>query len=120
VAKKLGKVKVTIVAIFGNKNNFLRKKPIDKIKNSYRWSKRKIKKYFYFSKKLKEKKILIPTLFFKIIENREKNFKRCFIYPNIKYNIKKDKLRDHLIDCSIIENEIRAHYLKSSYELSKN
>jgi len=50
-------------------------------------------------------KIAVPSSFWKMIYNDEKNYKKCFLYQNINnIDIKKDKLKQHLVDCdSLIE-----------------
>jgi len=55
-------------------------------------------------KRLKKQNIAIPKGFYKILYNKEKNFERCFYYENntLTYQ-KKDKLKKHLIECSLIE-----------------
>ena len=56
-------------------------------------------------KRLKKQNIAIPKGFYKILFNKEKNFERCFYYKNTssRYD-KKDKLKKHLIECSLIQN----------------
>lgn len=44
-------------------------------------------------------KLSVPTTFYKIIFNDNKNFKKCFKYENIEINTTIDKLKDHQIDC---------------------
>jgi len=47
-------------------------------------------------------KISVPNGFYKIIWNDHKNFKKCFYYKNVKnVDVKKDKLKNHLIVCPI-------------------
>jgi len=51
------------------------------------------------SKKIKNN-ISVPTSFVKVLFNNKENFSKCFKYENIKdIDIKKDKLKNHLIDC---------------------
>ena len=45
-------------------------------------------------------KIAVPTGFYKIIYNEDKNFRRCFYFKNIKYDVSTDKLRNHVVDCN--------------------
>ncbi len=46
-------------------------------------------------------KIAVPSAFWKMIYNDEKNYKKCFYYKNDNnITTKKDKLREHLIDCN--------------------
>ncbi len=46
-------------------------------------------------------KIAVPTGFWKIIYNDEKNYKKCFYYENdLDIVVRDDKLRNHLVDCS--------------------
>jgi len=45
-------------------------------------------------------KIAVPSFFWKMIYNDETNYKKCFMYQNINdIDIKKDKLKQHLVDC---------------------
>ena len=56
--------------------------------------------YSKSTKQIGKNKITVPNTFYKIIFNDKSNFKRCFKYENLKnIDTKKDKLRDHLIDC---------------------
>lgn len=61
--------------------------------------------YSHNPKRLKKQNIAIPKGFYKILFNKEKNFERCFYYKNTssRYD-KKDKLKKHLIECSLIQN----------------
>jgi len=55
-------------------------------------------------KRLKKQNIAIPRGFYKILYNKEKNFEKCFYYKNDSSSYpKKDKLKNHLIECSLIE-----------------
>ena len=55
-------------------------------------------------KRLEKQNIAIPQGFYKIIYNKEKDFERCFYYKNDSSSYeKKEKLRKHLIECSLIE-----------------
>ena len=55
-------------------------------------------------KRLEKQNIAIPQGFYKILYNKEKDFERCFYYKNDSSSYeKKEKLRKHLIECSLIE-----------------
>jgi len=55
-------------------------------------------------KRLEKQNIAIPQGFYKIIYNKEKDFERCFYYKNDSSSYeKKEKLKKHLIECSLIE-----------------
>lgn len=55
-------------------------------------------------KRLKKQNIAIPQGFYKILFNKEKNFERCFYYKNDSSSYqKKEKLKKHLIECSLIK-----------------
>ena len=55
-------------------------------------------------KRLKKQNIAIPQGFYKILFNKDKNFEKCFYYKNdISSYKKKDKLKNHLIECSQIK-----------------
>lgn len=55
-------------------------------------------------KRLKKQNIAIPQGFYKILYNEEKDFERCFYYKNDSSSYeKKEKLKKHLIECSLIE-----------------
>ena len=55
-------------------------------------------------KRLKRQNIAIPKGFYKILYNKEKDFERCFYYKNDSSSYeKKEKLKKHLIECSLIE-----------------
>jgi endonuclease G len=103
LATKLGKIEVYTGVIYDNKNNYLTKKPIELI-NTKKWSPKKVikyKKYFQKNKeKLEKKRIVIPTAFFKIYKGE--NFKKCFLYKNKPVDLKTDKLKSHLIECSLL------------------
>lgn len=47
-------------------------------------------------------KIAVPSSFWKIIFNDSKNFKRCFKYDNAVPDVKSDKLKNHEVDCSML------------------
>ncbi len=52
-------------------------------------------------KRIGKHKVAIPDAFWKIMYNNEKNFKKCFYYKNnLQVDVKKDKLKNHLIDCN--------------------
>ncbi|WP_434657330.1 DNA/RNA non-specific endonuclease [Sulfurimonas sp. NW9] len=54
-------------------------------------------------KRIGKNKIAVPTAFWKIIYNDIKNYKKCFYYKNdLDVNSKGDKLKNHLVDCSIL------------------
>lgn len=47
--------------------------------------------------------IAIPSGFTKIIENKSKDFKRCFYFANhFRGSVKQDKLRDHEVNCNTL------------------
>jgi endonuclease G len=63
-----------------------------------------IMRYSSNPKRLKKQNIAIPKGFYKILYNKAKNFERCFYYKNDTSTYpKKDKLKRHLIECSLIE-----------------
>jgi len=48
--------------------------------------------------------IAVPKSFWKMIFNDEKNYKKCFLYENDRtIDTKKDKLKNHLIECSLLD-----------------
>ena len=48
-------------------------------------------------------KIAVPIAFWKMIYNDEKKYKKCFYYKNnININWKQDRLKNHLVDCNIL------------------
>ena len=50
--------------------------------------------------------IKIPTRLYRIYYNNEHNFERCFMYENkLHIDYKKDKLKDHEIDCREIKRK---------------
>jgi endonuclease G len=56
--------------------------------------------YSKLTQQIGKNKISVPNTFYKVIFNDKADFRKCFKYENIKdIDIKKDKLRDHLIDC---------------------
>ena len=98
IAKKLGKVQVTIGVEYNNPNNILVKRPISSIKSASKWSLNKIRKYHNFDKQLREKHIVVPSGFWK--HYKAEGFEKCFYYENKFVDIKQDKLANHIIDCS--------------------
>jgi len=51
--------------------------------------------------------IVIPTGFYRIYYNNESNFEKCFYYENIlDIDVKKDKLKDHQINCDDIRKRV--------------
>jgi len=51
-------------------------------------------------KRIGRNKIAVPSAFWKMIFNDDKNYKKCFFYKNDLNAITKgDKLKNHLIDC---------------------
>ena len=52
-------------------------------------------------KRIGKNKIAVPSGFWKMIYNNEKNYKKCFYYKNDLSAVSKgDKLKNHLIDCN--------------------
>jgi len=48
--------------------------------------------------------IVIPTGFYRIYYNNQAKFEKCFYYKNSEFvNVKKDKLKDHIVDCNTIQ-----------------
>ena len=61
-------------------------------------------KYSNKSKKIKGG-VVVPDGFYKVLFSDDGKFKKCFYYVNKKYSqaeIRKDKLKNHLVDCSKI------------------
>jgi len=55
-------------------------------------------------KHISRQHIAIPEGFYKILYNEEKDFERCFYYKNDASSYpKKNKMKNHLIECSFIE-----------------
>ena len=51
-------------------------------------------------KKMGKNKISISKGYYKILQNKEKKFKKCFYYKNNKnVKVKGDKLKQHIVDC---------------------
>jgi endonuclease G len=48
----------------------------------------------------RRKKITVPVGFYKVLFNEEKGFRKCFYYRNVASDPRRDRLRDHEIDCS--------------------
>ena len=105
IASKLGLLNVITGVEYKNKNNFLVKKPLSLIKKSYKWKRNKIYKYYKQDKYLRKKKIIIPSAFWKHYTGPN-GFEKCFFYENKLIDPEKDKLRDHEVSCSSIENLI--------------
>jgi len=54
-------------------------------------------------KRIGKNKIAVPDAFWKMIYNNEKKYQKCFYYENnLNINVKSDKLKNHLIDCSLL------------------
>ena len=63
-----------------------------------------IARYTPTPKRISKQRIAIPEGFYKILYNKDKNFERCFYYKNDASTYqKKDKLKQHLIVCALIE-----------------
>lgn len=61
-------------------------------------------------KRIGKNQIAIPTAFYKKLYNTSKNYEKCFYYKNdLNIDVKKDKLENHLVDCSTI------HTLSNTY-----
>lgn len=59
-------------------------------------------------KKIGRNQISVPSGFYKMIYNIDKKFQKCFYYKNdLKVKVKGDKLKSHIIDCSVITNIVR-------------
>lgn len=43
--------------------------------------------------------ILVPVGFYKVIINKEQNFRECFYYRNVEVDPSGDKLKQHVVDC---------------------
>lgn len=55
-------------------------------------------------KRIGENRVAVPDAFWKMIYNDSKNYKKCFYYKNdLKAEVKGDKLKDHLVDCSTMD-----------------
>jgi endonuclease G len=51
-------------------------------------------------KRIGKNQIAVPSAFWKMIYNDEKNYKKCFYYENKNdIDVKADKLKNHLVDC---------------------
>lgn len=108
-ALQFGNIKVTNLIDYSN-YTILKKLPLNDIierqekKNGFKNAKHKEQ---YINKKMREEKALekaqihIPSGFYKILENKEHNFKECYYVPNIP-DIKSDKASDYKINCSKI------------------
>jgi endonuclease G len=58
-------------------------------------------------KRIGKNKIAVPKGFWKMIYNDNMKYKKCFYYENINIiNVKIDKLKQHLISCKKVLNEI--------------
>ena len=89
-------ITVIVLVEYGNLSNYLVKIPLDKLDTST-WTKNRINKYLSKSKKLLNKKIVVPTGFYKILLSEDTNYKEVLYYKNIPTDTKKDKLKDHRI-----------------------
>lgn len=59
-------------------------------------------------KKIGHNQISVPSGFYKMIYNIDKNFQKCFYYENdLKVKVKGDKLKSHVIDCTVMTNMVR-------------
>ena len=55
------------------------------------------------SQRIGKNQIAVPIAFWKMIYNDKKNYKKCFYYKNnINVNWKQDRLKNHLVDCNIL------------------
>lgn len=62
--------------------------------------------YSDFPKRIGNNKIAVPDSFWKMIYNDKLNFKKCFLYQNTNdFNVIADTLREHEIDCSLLEKK---------------
>lgn len=51
--------------------------------------------------------IAVPDAFWKMIYNDKENYKKCFYYENDNdINTKEDKLKSHIVDCSVLTQTI--------------
>ncbi len=55
--------------------------------------------YSKSTQQIGKSKLSVPSTFYKIIFNDEKNFKKCFKYENTEIDPGTDKLRNHQITC---------------------
>ncbi len=54
-------------------------------------------------KRIGRNKVAIPSGFYKMIYNVEKEFQKCFYYENdLKAKTKGDKLKSHVIECKVM------------------
>ena len=54
-------------------------------------------------KRIGKNEIAVPDAYWKMIYNDSKNYKKCFYYKNDLHTVAKgDKLKTHLVDCSIL------------------
>jgi len=59
-------------------------------------------------KKIKNN-VVIPVGFYRIYYNDKANFKKCFYYKNDSFiDWKKDKLKEHIVDCSKIHETVQS------------
>tara|TARA_B110000046_G_C12953344_1_gene381152 strand:+ start:338 stop:637 length:300 start_codon:yes stop_codon:yes gene_type:complete len=57
--------------------------------------------YSDIPQRIGKNKIAVPKAYYKKLSNREHNYEKCFYYENeLVIDTKKDKLRNHLIECS--------------------
>ena len=54
-------------------------------------------------KRIGKNRVAVPDAFWKMIYNDSKNYKKCFYYENdLSAKAKGDKLKSHLVDCSVL------------------
>lgn len=62
-----------------------------------------VMRYKMLPRRIGKHQIAVPAMYYKILYNDNKGFKKCFAYKNSRDKVRGDKLRDHVIDCSIIK-----------------
>jgi len=114
-AKRLGTVNVMNIAEYEDTNRIMKRVPLEeaikiskeKAKKRHKkwreWSKKTKRKYLKNAKRTLEKRIVIPTKYYKIIWNDKENFMKCYMYKNEKgLKTKGDKLKYHITSCKKI------------------
>jgi len=101
LAVKYKKINVLNIIFYKDHSKYLKKIPIKDADKLYfkrykkHFSKKQIKKYNEYDRKLRLKKIIIPSGFLKVLYNE--NFTECFYYKN-EYK-DGDKLKNHKVEC---------------------
>jgi endonuclease G len=109
IAQKMD-LNVIILVMYTDLQNNLVKIPMDKL-DTHKWKTSKKRKYEKYSRNLNSKNIIVPTGFYRILENKNKNYFEILYYTNEPTDVKQDRLKNHRIS-EVEKNKVLTYLRK--------